>query len=144
MKGLQFLPFLRERDSFFSSSVLLLPLFCFFFGELFSFIKTTVTVVCLSVCASKVSLSSVLFFSSRGATIKFATLVFSPKNFQLRPKKKMLLWDKIREQRERKTTRDARCTPLRLVFPPGFLPGGHTHRSSGIPCGAQMWDWSLF
>ena len=43
----------------------------------------------------------------------------------------MLLWDKIREQRERKTTRDARCTPLYLV---GALPGGHTRRSSGIPC----------
>ena len=31
---------------------------------------------------------------------------------------------------------DTQCTPLCLVFPPGALPGGHTHRSSGIPCGA--------
>ena len=39
---------------------------------------------------------------------------------------------------------DTQCTPLCLVFPPGALPGGHTHRSCGIPCGAQMRDCSLF
>jgi len=50
------------------------------------------------------------------------------------PKKKWC-WDKIREQRERKQL-DTQCTPLYLVFPPGALPGGHTHRSCGIPCGA--------
>ena len=58
------------------------------------------------------------------------------------PKKKWC-WDKIREQRERKQL-DTQCTPLYLVFPPGALPGGHTHRSCGIPCGAQMRDCSLF
>ena len=39
---------------------------------------------------------------------------------------------------------ETQCTLLCLVFPPGDLPGGHTHRSCGIPCGAQMRDWSLF
>ena len=58
-------------------------------------------------------------------------LVFAEKNFG--PK----------TRREEKQL-DTQCTPLYLVFPPGALPGGHTHRSCGIPCGAQMRDCSLF
>ena len=52
--------------------------------------------------------------------------------------------DKIREQRE-KTTRHTRCTPLRLVFPPG-PSRGDTHAGALVfpACGAQMWDCSLF
>ena len=53
-------------------------------------------------------------------------------------RKKLVFAEKIfgaQTRREEKQL-DTQCTPLCLVFPPGALPGGHTHRSCGIPCGA--------
>ena len=72
------------------------------------------------------SLSKIeLFFMKKNAT-----WVFSPKNFSFRRKN-----FGAQTRREEKQL-DTQCTLLCLVFPPGALPGGHTHRSSGIPCGA--------
>ena len=73
------------------------------------------------------SLSKIeLFFMKKKMRHGFSRrkiLVFAEKNFgaQTRREEKQL---------------DTQCTLLCLVFPPGALPGGHTHRSSGIPCGA--------
>ena len=74
-----------------------------------------------------------LVFSLLSREKNKATRVFSPKNLHL-CRKKMVLGQNTRTKRTK--TLDTQCTPLCLVFPPGALPGGHTHRSSGIPCGA--------
>ena len=69
-------------------------------------------------------------------------LVLGPEIFQA--KSPIHLCRKKNEKKRERKELDTQCTPLCLVFPPGALPGGHTHRSYGIPCGAQMRDCSLF
>ena len=53
--------------------------------------------------------------------------------FSTSAKKKKMENDKMRTKRKKNNSRRTMYLP-RLVFPPGFLPGGHTRRSSGIPC----------
>ena len=74
---------------------------------------------CVNCCITKTEFPIYL----RHGFFRRKFLVFAEKNFG--PK----------TRREEKQL-DTQCTPLCLVFPPGALSGGHTHRSSGIPRGA--------